>query len=377
MTQSSAHGLSRAGVLHHLGLAWVMAGRGPQRLARALAWIALASLAVMTMRWAYLEFGHSHQQDFRVYLQAARDLLAGESTYQQRDALPYTYPPVAAAPFVPLALLPEGVAVALWVSLNAALAVLLVSRLLRGQPAAVMLLAVLGTPFIRSTTLGQINLILFTLLLADLLWTHRGVGWLVGIAAALKITPATMGAVFLMRRDWPGAARSIAAGVGLTGLGWLAWPDDSQRFWTELLWDPTRVGDLDYPDNQSLMGSVARLGLPHPELWHRGASLAVIGLVALVLWRGRAAPRSWEVVSAIGLATLLIAPVSWSHHWIWLTVLAAVLLRQGRTWAGLALLAVLMLEPRLVEGAVPMHHFPLAAIGVLIYLAVTPRIGQH
>ena len=129
---------------------------------------------------------------------------------------------------------------------------------------------------IRSTlTYGQINSLLMALVAFDCLtraprWPR---GILVGIAAAVKLTPAVFLLFFLLRRDLRSAARAGLSFAACTGAGFALAPDDSLRYWTQNAYQPTRIGGIAYAANQSILGTLARRGRGHP------ADLALAGPV--------------------------------------------------------------------------------------------------
>jgi len=96
-------------------------------------------------------------------------------------------------------------------------------------------------------------------------------------------------------------------------------PRDSLRYWTQIAYQPARVGGIAYASNQSILGTLARLGLADPArtwLW------AVLGLLvaAFAVTGIRGAFHTGQVTRALLLnaaAGLLISPISWSHHWVW------------------------------------------------------------
>jgi alpha-1,2-mannosyltransferase len=170
-------------------------------------------------------------------------------------------------------------------------------------------------------TYGQINALLMALVAFDCLtraprWP-RGIG--VGIAAALKLTPGVFLLFFLLRRDLRSAARAGLSFAACTGASFVLAPHDSLRYWTAIAYQPARIGAVAYASNQSVLGTLARLGLRDPVrtwLW-----LALCLLVAALAVAGiRGALRANQVTSALLLnaaAGLLISPISWSHHWVW------------------------------------------------------------
>ncbi|MFC1415619.1 glycosyltransferase 87 family protein [Streptacidiphilus cavernicola] len=227
----------------------------------------------------------------------------------------FTYPPFAALCMLPDALVPRGVAVGLAFALNTAASVYLLRRLVPGWPpvVAVCLFAMLE-PVRDSFSLGQVNLPLLALVLTDLR-PHRFSGVGIGLAAAVKLTPALfIGSLLLTRRR---RAAGTATGVALaaTGAGWLLAPGPSRRYWTSALWDTGRVGDPAYVSNQSLRGVLARLGDPgHPVLW----PLLVLAVLAVWAHRVRRAPDQLTAFALTGAAACLVSPVTWVHHLVWL-----------------------------------------------------------
>jgi len=305
--------------------------------------------------------------DLEVYRAGATVVLHGGDLYGPLPRLggghelPFTYPPFAALTFIPLAM--AGYTVANW--LLTALTIAAVAASLRcfaartpGQAGTRMrrllpwaLPAALLLEPVRSTlTYGQINAVLMALVAVDCLtraprWP-RGSG--VGIAAALKLTPAVFVLFFLLRRDLRSAARAGLSFAACTGAAFALAPHDSVRYWTQVAYQPARIGGISFAANQSLLGALARLGLAAPArtwLW-----LALCLLVAALAVTGmRGALNNGQVTSALTLnaaAGLLISPISWSHHWVWaapalLTCLAAnPKRRRPPAFAVLALLTV-------------------------------------
>ncbi|MFJ9820733.1 glycosyltransferase 87 family protein [Streptomyces sp. NPDC101151] len=264
----------------------------------------------------------------------------------------FTYPPFAALAMLPLALLGRHAAIAASLLVNlTALGVVL--RILAGSrwrrlgwyrwSLALCLLA-LFEPLRDTFSFGQVNLVLLALVLGDswLLATGRSrwAGAGIGLAAAVKLTPALFIALLLLARRWRAAGVATAVALAATGLAALADPGASRYYWTEALWDTGRVGRLDYVSNQSLQGVLARLGEPDRPLW------AAAVLVVLCVWAWRAsralAAGDWTAAFALtGAAACLVSPITWVHHLVWLLPSFAVLARAGHPRLAGALYAVL------------------------------------
>jgi alpha-1,2-mannosyltransferase len=271
--------------------------------------------------------------DLDVYRIGARAWWAGSDLYSTLPAtsgglrLPFTYPPVAAVLFAPLTLLPLPVAGALLgllgLAATAAVLPMVAGRIPRRVLiAAVLPLAVAVEPVRATLNYGQINLVLMVLVLFDCLtraprWPR---GALVGLAAAVKLTPAGFLLFFLLNRDPRAICRAVVAFLGGTAAGFLFAGPDSVRYWTAALWDTGRIGTVHYAGNQSLLAVLARFGLTPPArtvLWLLGVVLT-LAVTAIGMRRAIAAGRPEYAVVLNAFAILVVSPVSWTHHWVWL-----------------------------------------------------------
>ena len=82
---------------------------------------------------------------------------------------------------------------------------------------------------------------------------------LVGIAAAIKLTPLVFIIYFLVARDRGSFLRSVGTFVGIGAVSWAILPSDSDRFWLHQAADAGRTGVLGVVSNQSWNGMVHRL----------------------------------------------------------------------------------------------------------------------
>ncbi|MFF3335177.1 glycosyltransferase 87 family protein [Streptomyces sp. NPDC002888] len=264
----------------------------------------------------------------------------------------FTYPPFAAVAMLPMALVGLRTAIAVALLLNlAALAV--VVRLLTGRAwrrhgwygcALALCVLALFEPLRDTFSFGQVNVLLLALVLVDgwLLATGRGrwAGVGIGLAAAIKLTPAVFIGLLLLARRWRAAGVATVVAAAATGLAaWVA-ADASRFYWTQALWDTTRVGRLDYVSNQSLQGVLARLGEQSREVW----VVTVLLVLGVWVWRARRAvvAGNWQAAFALtGLTACLVSPITWVHHLVWLLPSFAVLLRTGHPRVAGALYAVL------------------------------------
>lgn len=319
--------------------------------------VVVAGLTLARLCW----LDSSEHLDFSVYRRGAADVAAGLSPYQDAGGLPFTYPPFAALAFRPLTWVDAAVGQVLFLGTNltAYAAVVLVSAVRLGIARRALPWWFLGgvhlAPVARHLGLGQVNLILVALVVIDLLVvpTSRR-GWLVGIAAALKIVPGIFVVLLLVRREWSAALRSGCAAALATACGWWVAPEASDRFFRALLWDPVRVGGLSYADNQSLIGVTARALATNPPPAWVGLPLEV-GAVAVGLLAAERCHRAHDEVGAVlmvAMGSLLASPVSWSHHWVWVVPVAMWLTAQRELAGAVVAVGVTLVEPLTLSGLV-------------------------
>lgn len=338
----------------------------------------LATLAMLG--WAaWRLLGHAvYRIDIDVYRMGGRAWLDGTELYNDATVfqtqagldLPFTYPPLAAAAFSPFAVLSLPAAsaaitlttlVLLIVSTHIVLTRLRVwehsslrtpAWARRGWLAAALVAPAVTfvEPIRANFEFGQINVVLMTLVIADCVprrtpWPR---GLLLGLAIAVKLTPAVFLLYFLLRRDVRALLVTTASALAATLLGFaLAWRD-SWVYWTETLRDTDRIGSATLNTNQNISGMLARLGAGEEARFALWVLLcfAVLGLtVWAVLRLLRAGAESDEAVLAVicvAMFGLVVSPVSWSHHWVWVlpTVVVTVVVGLRRHALGLVLVGL-------------------------------------
>ncbi|MEV1294675.1 glycosyltransferase 87 family protein [Pseudonocardia sp. NPDC049635] len=308
--------------------------------------------------------------DLDVYRLGADAWLTGQPLYGPAfpvtgygEALPFVYPPIAAVMFVPFSWLPMPAAATLLTVVSAAVLLAVLASVVRAlgrraggwTVAAALPLVLLTDPVRLVLLLGQVNLLLMGLVWAGLLGRGRWRGFGVGVAAAIKLTPLVFVVWFLLVGDRRAAARAAGTFVALTGLGALLAPADSPDYWGGRL-----VGlgagaalDLAYAGNQSLRGAVERWGLPAAATTGCWLVLAgTVGILALLLARRCVAlGESLLAASVLSIAGLLVSPISWSNHWVWVLPALPVLVDTARRRGSGALRGALAAgAPSLVVG---------------------------
>jgi alpha-1,2-mannosyltransferase len=318
-----------------------------------------AALAVCVALGAYQFVGRWHAFDFldlQIYRTGGTAWLRGVPLYGpdfpsplHGPRFPFTYPPLAAAVFGILTLLPLALAEALVaISTAVACAVCLDIALrtcghgrLPGYFYPVAAIAAVAFEPVRSTiSFGQINVYLMLLVMTDCLVVPRRYrGYLTGVAAAIKLTPAAFVVYFVAAKDWRAVRCLILAFLGAGLLGLALAPGDSLRYWGHVLFDSNRIGDPAYATNQSLQGLLSRslrASTGTTLLW--AASVAILAALAFITARHLLhTGNRVAALSVVALWQLLASPVSWSHHWVWilpgLVALASLTVRTGNRFA--------------------------------------------
>ncbi|MGB7357489.1 MAG: glycosyltransferase 87 family protein [Mycobacterium sp.] len=214
-------------------------------------------------------------------------------------------------------------------------------RLNVGRPSFVALLilgpALLLEPVRSNLAFGQVNIILMALVVSDCLRAvpraMRGVG--IGLAAAIKLTPAGFGLFLLARRDTKAIGAAIAVLMATVAVGFWLRPTDWKWFWTSEFFRDDRAGGHEFRRNQAITGPLARLGLDGTVkdiVW----LLAALTVALVAFWAARRFARNGEHVVALGvvaLAVLLAAPIAVTHHWVYCVILLPLIVApQYRPW---------------------------------------------
>lgn len=311
---------------------------------------ALTILIVSRYPWSPGSTLGGYRVDLDVYQRGARRWLAGQNLFTpihpaHSSPLPFLYPPLSAILFTPFALQPFALAsieitVLSVLALGGVLWLVLRSSLPWGSTAsrwlavaALLPLALLFEPVRATLGYGQINLLLMALVSIDCLsrtprWPR---GILVGLAAAIKLTPAAFLLLFLLRKDWRALGWAAVSFVVSSGIGALLDWHDSLAYWTKIAYQTNRI-NIGVVANQSITAVLMRLGL-HPAL--RGAVWLVLAAMVLVvavlaIRRAVAGGHLALAVSLNGVFELLVSPISWSHHWVWCVPLVLSLVLLGR-----------------------------------------------
>lgn len=323
--------------------------------------VILATVLALIQRWSTI--AQWQPIDLRVYVAAGRAAAAGQPLYDvvvsngHDDALRFTYPPFAALTFTSLAALGGSVDVVFTAVSGAAylIVVMLCAREVRASLRVALVVAALGLalePVQRTLLFGQINLVLLAVVVADALWVRgRWRGALIGLAASIKLTPLVLIAWFLLRRQYREAATMAGTFIAAVVVGWLFLPGDSARFWLQAITARDRFGpEIRLWGNQSISAVADRAtqlrDVPAviPPLATGVFTLLAAMLAFLAAQRAVRDQNRLRALCAVGLGGLLVAPVSWTHHFVWVLPVLFVLVVAG-SWVLASVTAILFFLP--------------------------------
>ncbi|MBC2934283.1 glycosyltransferase 87 family protein [Nocardioides sp. zg-1228] len=245
-----------------------------------------------------------------------------------------TYPPFAAIVFSPVSLLPMGVLAPASVLANVALLAVVghlslrlagtEGRRLSTGTAVVTAVAVWCEPVQSTIALGQVDLLVVALVLADLT-VLRGTRWAgvgTGLAAGLKVTPAIVVGYLLLAGPRRTGVRAAVTALGTVALSAIVDRQATWDYWTRHLYDDRRVGSPERITNQSVRGWLVRaFGERDLAGWQLATTMVAVLAVLLVgtyvaIRAGRAGDDLGGLV-AIAATGLMVSPISWTHHWVW------------------------------------------------------------
>jgi alpha-1,2-mannosyltransferase len=248
----------------------------------------------------------------------------------------FTYAPIAAVIFAVGSVLPW--LVLRWVMTVASLAALLLSAWLmfgklgyddrRVRTGATLLVAAaaLGTEPVQQTlALGQINVLLMLLVVLDLMAVRNrwwnGVG--IGLAAGIKLIPLIFIPYLLLTGQFRRAGVAIGAFLVTIGIGYAVLPHDSAKYWQDgLFLNANRIVFLGTRGNQSLHGLIIRFMGSVDGAAHVYLAVAAVVAIAGLLIAATLYHAGHPVAGMLGCALtgLLVSPLSWDHHWVWVAL---------------------------------------------------------
>lgn len=318
------------------------------RLARFAPLLLLVAVGARLV-WSLASANGMNLVDLHVYVDGSEALLRGDLysyTYSEETPdfpLPFTYPPFAALVFLPLHYLPFTLVGIVWqlATIAALYGVVRISLdLLLGDavakdPQRWRAIATVWTAFgmwtepVRTTLdYGQVNVFLVVAAMFAALSTRWWLsGFLIGFIAGIKLTPAITGLYFLARRRYAAAVTSAVVFAATVGVSYLVIGSQAREYFEHLLGDASRIGPVGSVWNQSLRGALSRI-VGHDVQNGPLLIVAVLVFLALAVWAWRCldADDRLGTLVIVALLGLLISPISWSHHWVWVIPMAIWLL---------------------------------------------------
>jgi alpha-1,2-mannosyltransferase len=377
---------SRAGELPMGPVRASTAARSRRRsftLAPPMLWaIAILSAALLAISCLWYS-ANKPEMDFQVYRMGGRHILGSGLYSSQIEVLgrhlSFTYPPLAALLFWPISHLSVFAGQVLWDAINLVALIALIavsisvarSRRLASSDwrTALMLLlpvALLLYPVRSDLALGQINIVLILMIVADL---TTGLSWrghsfphgvLVGLAGAVKLTPLVFIPYLVVSRQWRAARDATLTFVLVTSALFAVSPQASWQYFTKDAFDVKRVGNSLTIGNQALHAAIIRAHLsPSSVLFDLiEAVVFCVGVaIAAVAYRHSSRLLAALVCAATGL---LLSPVSWLHHYVWI-VPALIWLAvgtdrpaRGAWWAFVAAVTFVVVPPTSAGGSGPL-----------------------
>jgi alpha-1,2-mannosyltransferase len=351
------------------------------------------------LAWTYLAPNGANFVDLHVYVGGSAMIDHPGSLYHYVYAdqtpdfpLPFTYPPFAAVIFYPLHFLPFGLVAFCWTvgTMAALYGVVRISQRLLGVAAGAghrqaMLwtgIAIWLEPLRSTFDYGQINVVLALATLGAAFsarWWLSGL--LLGTAAGVKLTPAIGGLYFAGVRRWGTAVFSGVVFLATIAVSALVVGDQTRYYFTDLIFQTGRVGPICTIFNQSWRGAICRI-YGHDSGYNPTVliGIAVTAVLSVLAWR--AIDDRLGRLLVVELFGLLLSPISWTHHWVWLVPLMIWLFHGplsdrrgarilGWTWLVLLVVGVPWLlsfaQPSIWQNGRPWYQ----AWGGLIYIVTT------
>jgi hypothetical protein len=209
------------------------------------------------------------------------------------------------------------------------------ARNLPGAVGLTLLIGALSAPVSSNIHFGQISLFILALTLAATTLSAKSPrlsGVLLGLASATKLTPLVFVPMLWVTKRRVSATWAVGTFLALALVAALMLPHDSYTYWSHYVFGQSRYGNTMLSGNQSLLAMLRRSGLTE------GLTVAVwIGASALLVFvglsRARKATQLQQPLAAAAIAgclSVLISPVSWTHHQGWIVLSASILVSKSR-----------------------------------------------
>ena len=297
--------------------------------------IGILAIAVAMSTFAAVgAIANTAPNDFTVFLESARWLRQGADLYQPplRPGPGYNLnPPSAVLLFVPFSFLPDSVALVVWTALAIGAYVLaaywIAREVMPGRTISIAGAIFLSQPAIMSLLLGQVGALMMLLLTAAWIADRKErpllAGALLGIAIGAKPFLLVFAAYALWRRS-AAFASGLAAGIaGMVTLGLAAAGVAGFRSWLGAIEQITWSAHV---ANASLLALLTRTLSVTPDILHATplavrpdlvqplwwTSVAIVcATTAVILLRTQSRDQAWAILL---IASLLVSPLGWVYY---------------------------------------------------------------
>ena len=328
----------------------------PRAVSYILALLALGFVTYFAL--SYIE--PSDAKDLRIYFDTAERLRQGLPLYEARYSfadrgsdfeLQYLYPPALAALLAPLVPLSADVVFLVWqagIIASLVAAALMLARFIRTLDPAnpspnaslLFLLLSLWPPTLDGILWGQVNAYILVLLIGAVYATSRNAlrsaGFLLGVAIAIKATPAILTVPLLLNKKWR-ALLWTALGILAAHLPLCLYPHGLQAIPDFIrTTGEIAVGDVvNDPFYDYSLRRVVTFFVDVPAVVFTGfAALVGLTYVAVVAAYTTASSREHaDTGPMLGLelllgipAMIIVSPLIWNHHLVWLFPVLMVLI---------------------------------------------------
>ncbi len=294
--------------------------------------VLLLSVLALMVTSIYLIRVEHKMRDFEVYLRAGIRARAAEPLYRATDGhYQFKYLPAFAVAAVPLGLAPERLVRAVWFSASLALlAVLLRTSAdilpVRRRSRATLIgltFVLLAKFYAHELELGQVNILMATLVVLAAQQIHSGREWTAGllVAAAIVVKPYAVLLVpyFLARRQLPAIVAAVAGLMAALVLPSLVYGFERNLQLTVDWWstvrDTTAPNLADFNNVSALAVCTRWLGPGSAaETWATTTVVALLATVAIVFVRrgSIAFPEGLEVALLLTIMPI-VSPQGWDY----------------------------------------------------------------
>lgn len=293
--------------------------------------------------------------DFSVYINATKATLAHQNPYTMWFFDRYSYPPSATIFFIPLTWVSQNTAeymftatsvISLWLVVTYILASMKVKP---NWPTRLLLFALILRlfPVKLTLSLGQINLIILSLVIGSFYVQHRKpflAGSLLGVATAIKLTPAPLIIYFFLKKNYPAISGFLTTTATLSILAiWLFGFPLSWHYFTHVVPDlNNRIYETSLNATYMNQSITALLGRSHifgrPSLLIRYfISLTTMAWLNWHIYKNRNPKTDFQLFSLLAVVSTILLPVFvWQHHYVIVIPMLLILVIQKKLIASLS-----------------------------------------